>query len=56
MNTPHPDRIPVDLIIDRYLPNASSEEREQARKDLIRFTEVMLRIATRRALEERAQS
>lgn len=55
MNTPQSEPQPVDLIINRYLPNASQEEREKAREDLQNFTRALLKIATRRALEERGK-
>ena len=57
MNTPHHTKeYPCDLIIDRYLPDASPEERDKAREDLNNFAQALLRIATRRALEERSQA
>lgn len=47
------ERQPVDLIIDRYLPNADEATRTKAREDLKAFVQALLRIATRRAVEER---
>jgi hypothetical protein len=47
------DRQPIDLLIDRYLPHADAATRVQAREDLNAFVQALLRIATRRALEER---
>lgn len=59
MSLPHAvqmdsERQPVDLIIDRYLPNADEATRAKAREDLKAFVQALLPIATRRALEERA--
>lgn len=48
------ERQPIDLIVDRYLPNANEATRAKAREDLTAFVQALLRIATRRALEERA--
>ena len=45
-------RQPGDLIIDRYMPNATSAEREAARENLHAFVDAMVRIATRRANDE----
>jgi len=39
---------PGDLILDRYMPNATPAEREQGRENLYAFFAVLLRIATRR--------
>ena len=49
---------PGDLILDRYMPNATPAEREQGRENLYAFFAVLLRIATRRAGDDeiRAQS
>jgi len=41
-----------DLILDRYMPDASDKEREAARENLRQYAEVVLRIATRLATEE----
>lgn len=59
MSLPHPvrmdsERQPIDLIIDRYLPNADEAARAKAREDLKAFVQALLRIATRRALEDQA--
>jgi hypothetical protein len=43
---------PGDIFLDRYLPNAAPEKREEARKNLYDFVTILLRIATRRADEE----
>ena len=45
---------PGDLILDRYMPYATKEEREAARENLRQYAEVILRIATRLA-EEKAE-
>ncbi len=47
-----PERRPGDLIVDRYMPTATQEEREAARKTLYAFVAVLLRCATRHANEE----
>lgn len=52
MNTPQRARRPGDLILDRYMPNASEIEREEARQNLCAYAAVVLRIATRLATEE----
>ena len=46
---------PGDLIINRYMPNASEEERGKARENLYAFIAVLVRIATRLAQEEGEQ-
>ena len=43
---------PGDLILDRYMPNASDWEREEARENLKQFAAVILRILTRLATED----
>lgn len=43
---------PGDVFLDRYMPNASDKEREEARQNLYDFFAVLLRIATRRANED----
>ena len=43
---------PGDVFLDRYMPDATEEEREQARQNLYDFFAVLLRIATRRANED----
>lgn len=48
-----PKRRPGDVILDRYMPaDASPEEREAARANLYGFVAVLLRIATREALDK----
>jgi hypothetical protein len=44
-----PERKPGDFILDRYMPNATSVQREEARENLYAVFSVLLRIATRRA-------
>ena len=51
-----PKRLPGDVILDRYMPDASPEEREAARTNLYGFVAVLLRIATREATEEAEQA
>ena len=43
---------PGDLILDRYMPDATDEEREAARDNLRQYAEVVLRIAIRLVTEE----
>lgn len=47
------ERQPIDLLIDRHLPHADAVTRAKARDELSAFVQALLRIATRRALEER---
>ena len=56
MNTPQRARPPGDIILDRYMPNASEAEREEARENLRAYAAVVLRIATRQATEEYEQA
>ena len=49
-----PPRRPGDLILDRYIPDATPVVREEARRRLYEFVGVMLRIATRLEEERRA--
>ncbi len=46
-----PKHRPGDVILDRYMPDATPEEREAARANLYGFVAVLLRIATREALD-----
>jgi hypothetical protein len=50
MNDPKPRR-PGDLILDRYMPNATEEEREEARANLKAYVAVVLRKKQRLARE-----
>lgn len=43
---------PGDVFLDRYMPGASEEEREEARQNLYAYFAVLLKIATRRADED----
>ena len=43
---------PGDLILDRYMPDATDEEREAARENLRQYAEVLFRVTTRLATEE----
>jgi hypothetical protein len=54
MNTQHKPR-PGDLILNRYMLDATEEEREDARENLRAYATVILRIATRLATEEYEQ-
>jgi len=49
-------RRPGDLILDRYMPNATEEEREAARQHLRDFAAALLRIFERLAREEESSS
>jgi hypothetical protein len=51
MSKSSPKRRPGDVILGRYMPDASQEEREAARANLYGFVAVLLRIATREALD-----
>lgn len=42
---------PGDIILDRYLPNASAEQREEARENLRRLARLIVRVHTRLARE-----
>lgn len=55
MPTNNRERKPGDLIIDRYMPNASEAEREEARENLRAYLAVVLRIAARVESEEKLQ-
>ena len=44
-----PERQPGDLIIDRYIPNATPEQREEAREALRKHALLLLRFAERAA-------
>lgn len=47
MTKPNPAGEPGDLIIDRYLPDASDGERDEARDDLRRFARALINVAVR---------
>jgi hypothetical protein len=46
-----PTRFPGDIILDRYFPNATSEEREAARENLRRFARLLIRVHERLAID-----
>ena len=48
-------KLPGDLIIDRYMPNATDTEREEARANLRAYLVIVLRIAARVEDEEKSQ-
>jgi len=56
MDAKTPHRQPGDLILDRYMPRATAEEREAARENLRAFAVVVVGIAKRLALEEQEQA
>jgi hypothetical protein len=53
MNTPPHKPRPGDLILNRYMPNATEAEREEARENLKRLARVLMRIEARLAREWR---
>ena len=46
-----PTHRPGDIILDRYLPNASPEKREEARENLRRLGRLLIRVHTRLAVD-----
>lgn len=50
------DRKPGDLILDRYLPNATPEAREEAREGLRRHALLLIRWGERALFERDADS
>lgn len=46
---------PGDLILDRYMPDATVEEREAARANLNSFLATLVRIEERRMFEDSGQ-
>jgi hypothetical protein len=46
-----PEHRPGDIILDRYLPNASSEKREEARENLRRLARLLIRVHERQAVD-----
>ena len=42
-----PKRRPGDLIIDRYMPDATPEQRQEAHANLRRFVAALARVALR---------
>ena len=53
MTTPEPRR-PGDLILDRYMPDAPLDVREEARRRLYAYVRTLLRAAERMVREEQA--
>lgn len=51
MDTPQQEHRPGDLILKKYMPNATEDEREEARENLRRLARVLLRIEERMARE-----
>jgi hypothetical protein len=49
------NRRPGDLILDRYMPNATVEEREAARANLYALLATLIRIEERRLYEGSGQ-
>jgi hypothetical protein len=45
------ERRPGDIILDRYMPDATEVERENARENLYAFASVILRLCSRIAAE-----
>lgn len=56
MDAHAPNRQPGDLILDRYMPQATADEREAARANLRAFAVVVVSIAKRLALEDLDQA
>jgi hypothetical protein len=50
--TPNPSRRPGDLLLDRWMPNATPLERERAHENLRAFAQALLKIAIREVREE----
>ena len=46
-----PAHRPGDIILDRYLPNASPEKREEARENLRRLGRLLIRVHERQAFD-----
>ena len=53
MKNKNMDRRPGDLFIDRYMPKATEEAREEAYANLKALVALLVRIDERLALEER---
>lgn len=51
METSRQERRPGDAILDRYMPNASAIEREEAYENLKRLALVLMRIEDRLSLD-----
>ena len=50
--SPSSPRRPGDLILDKYMPNATEEERGAARENLRKYAVIVVGIAKRLAREE----
>jgi len=46
-----PKKRPGDVILDRYMPDASAEAREEARENLRRLARLIIRVNERLAAE-----
>ena len=55
MKNKNTDHRPGDLFIDRYMPKATEEAREEAYANLRALVALLVRIDERLALEEREQ-
>ena len=51
-----PQHRPGDRILDRYLPHASSEKREEARENLKRLARLLIRVHERLSLDNPQQA
>jgi len=51
MDTPQHAPHPGDFILNRYIPNATEAEREEARENLKQLARVLMRIEARLARE-----
>lgn len=49
---PKPPRQPGDLILDKYMPNATPLEREEARFNLLQYAKVIIAINKRIEADE----
>ena len=56
MGNENRNRRPGDVILDRYMPSATVEEREGARENLRKLARVLIEICDRLARERSAQS
>jgi hypothetical protein len=46
------ERKPGDVFLDRYMPNATPEERKVARENLYQFATALMRVAERLGQED----
>jgi hypothetical protein len=51
MDTPQQEHRPGDIILERYIPNASEEDREIARENLRRLARLLIRVHERLTLD-----